>query len=473
MEYKDITFNFVYDFKFPNGFVDNLYGRNYISNYFLKQTEEVFNQSEQYISALPHEPSNFNKFEQGMFLDEYIDRNRNWKKMLLSELDYEHLQSMKGKSTSKEFFIYCLDSTPYSNLFDWFSDETLKLKDLFSPRFIEFFKKYDSFKILFMDIREGSYWMNPRMVEKVYEFLDDLKITANNKVIISNCNNSILEFQKDNRVKFYNNNYYVFKSGQFITECIAYNNKVINDGITYSIQQEINYEPKEKWFLNYNRNSGRHHRPYLVNKLYKQNLLNKGIVSLLQTDEFDDLLKYSREFPNIEIGESDIIDWKKSLSNWYPLVIDNGNEHEVAWYHNFLSRKDEYEKTWFSVVSETSADSEFLFITEKTMKPIMNLHPFIINGNPNTLKLLQSLGFKTFSKFWDESYDSETNFKIRIEKILKIIEFLCNKSQDEMIELIKSMEEILHYNKKHLQKLNRTKVFEKTFLENLETTTML
>ena len=32
-------------------------------------------------------------------------------------------------------------------------------------------------------------------------------------------------------------------------------------------------------------------------------------------------------------------------------MTDNDNEEEVAWYHNFLSRKDEYEKTYFSIVS--------------------------------------------------------------------------------------------------------------------------
>lgn len=471
MLYKDTQFNFVYDFKFPNGFVDYLYGRNYISNYFLQQTEEELKVNEQYMSSLPHEPSNFNKFEQGMFLEEYLERNRNWKKVLLTEIDDDHMESLKDND-KKEFFIACLDSTPYSDLFSWYSGDNVKLKDFFSPRFLKFFKKYDSFKILFMDIREGSYWMNPKLSKKVTEFLDELNIKSNNKVIISNCDNKILKFKtSDKRINYYNNNYYICKSGQFISECESENNKIVHKDYTYSIQEKINYEPKEKWFLNYNRNSARFHRPYLVNQLYKKNILDKGIVSLIQTNEFDEMVKRNHSEHRLKIDSEEVESWKENLSEWYPLVIDNGNEHEVAWYHNFLSRKDEYEKTWFSLVSETSADDEFLFITEKTMKPIMNLHPFIINGNPNSLKLLKSLGFKTFSKFWDESYDSEIDFKKRIDKILKIVDYLCNKTQDEMAELIKSMSDILHYNKKHLQTINRKKVFEKTLLENLEDNT--
>ena len=37
----------------------------------------------------------------------------------------------------------------------------------------------------------------------------------------------------------------------------------------------------------------------------------------------------------------------------------------------------------------TNAESNYCFITEKTTKPIMNLHPFVVLGNPHTLKVLK------------------------------------------------------------------------------------
>ena len=50
-------------------------------------------------------------------------------------------------------------------------------------------------------------------------------------------------------------------------------------------------------------------------------------------------------------------------------------------------------------------DKGTIFISEKTWKPIMVGHPFIMVGNKNNLKFLKDLGYKTFDKWIDESYD--------------------------------------------------------------------
>jgi hypothetical protein len=46
-----------------------------------------------------------------------------------------------------------------------------------------------------------------------------------------------------------------------------------------------------------------------------------------------------------------------------------------------------------------------MFITEKTIKPLMTNQIFIIIGPRGILKKLKEFGFKTFDKFFDESYD--------------------------------------------------------------------
>ena len=43
---------------------------------------------------------------------------------------------------------------------------------------------------------------------------------------------------------------------------------------------------------------------------------------------------------------------------------------------------------------------------ERVCRAILLRRPFIILGNRHTLKLLHSLGFKTFPTLFDESYDS-------------------------------------------------------------------
>lgn len=97
----------------------------------------------------------------------------------------------------------------------------------------------------------------------------------------------------------------------------------------------------------------------------------------------------------------------------------------------------------------------------------MNLHPFFINGNPGTLKHLQSIGFKTFDKWWDESYDSELDFKKRVEMTLKEIKSICSKTPTEMIEMIKEMKPTLEYNKNLLKELFVNGEFENKLLTQL------
>ena len=68
---------------------------------------------------------------------------------------------------------------------------------------------------------------------------------------------------------------------------------------------------------------------------------------------------------------------------------------------------------FLNIVTETLFNSESIFISEKTYKPIYLCQPFIIFGNPHTLKKLKQLGYKTFDKWIDESYDNEPDRNVR------------------------------------------------------------
>src|SRR5262249_40124055 len=67
----------------------------------------------------------------------------------------------------------------------------------------------------------------------------------------------------------------------------------------------------------------------------------------------------------------------------------------------------EYGRSRLSVVTETEMRSWPSRITEKPLKPLANFHPFLLLGNPGSLGLLRKLGFETFAKVLDESYDDE------------------------------------------------------------------
>ena len=71
-----------------------------------------------------------------------------------------------------------------------------------------------------------------------------------------------------------------------------------------------------------------------------------------------------------------------------------------------------YSRSKIELVTET--ETNFFFITEKTIKPIRAGIPFVIVGCRHYLKKLKQLGFKTFSPYIDESYDNEPDTNRRI-----------------------------------------------------------
>jgi len=107
---------------------------------------------------------------------------------------------------------------------------------------------------------------------------------------------------------------------------------------------------------------------------------------------------------------------------------------------------DAHLKSFLNIVTETLYDNDSLFISEKTYKPIYLCQPFIVFGNPFTLNKLHELGYKTFSNWWDESYDTETDLKKRFNKIVKVMETISELNLDELKELKNEMQDVIVHN---------------------------
>jgi len=103
-------------------------------------------------------------------------------------------------------------------------------------------------------------------------------------------------------------------------------------------------------------------------------------------------------------------------------------------------------KTFLYLVTESIINKDIVFLTEKTFKPIYTCQPFIIFGSPYSLKKLKEMGYKTFDRWWDESYDDEKNNLLRVNKIIGILNFICNKTDDELCIMLNEMEDILIHN---------------------------
>ena len=218
-----------------------------------------------------------------------------------------------------------------------------------------------------------------------------------------------------------------------------------------------------KRFLNFNRR-WRLHRPTLVALMKAYNILDKGLVSL---GDSDDNYNWAKAYPWLKDHVSpnlELLNAIESVENEMlelpPLYLDTNNLMQNQAIME-LSAAYLYQETLISVVSETTfyttgkAFNPARFLSEKTFKPVGYGHPFIMVSVPKSLELFRELGYKTFHPYIDESYDLELDDYKRMLKIIKEIKRICDMTEDEVKEFIKYVKPIVEFNQELL--LNKNK----------------
>jgi hypothetical protein len=100
-----------------------------------------------------------------------------------------------------------------------------------------------------------------------------------------------------------------------------------------------------------------------------------------------------------------------------------------------------YNQTAFSLVTETNFSKDFVFHTEKIIKPILARRLFIAFAGHHYLKNLHRLGFKTFSDIVDESYDDEPDYQLRGKMVCEQISYLLQQDQRSILDSIQTITE--------------------------------
>ena len=192
--------------------------------------------------------------------------------------------------------------------------------------------------------------------------------------------------------------------------------------------------------------------------------------------------KYHREDIVNFLVESGI-----SENSYYSFGVDGDNEnhplfkkldfdinligiHPASAQDTFTSFQD---TTFCYIVTETDADNEytttiseldneihlnnnlFCHLTEKTSRALSSGMPFIIVSHAGSLKLLKKFGFKTFDKWWDESYDDLLNWDARKFTIQDVITYLNSLSLEKCSEMYKEMIPNLIHNRKLYEEFNK------------------
>lgn len=183
-------------------------------------------------------------------------------------------------------------------------------------------------------------------------------------------------------------------------------------------------------------------RYYFMYSMYKRKLIDQFRASLDRVNTVGDIVSYNNNLFMDQIKDEP--EFKQMLGT-LPWVIDSTNFKLNHWDTN---KNDFSYNNLIFIVTETlfQGDINNIFLTEKTFKPISLKMPFIVIGQPLTLKRLRELGYKTFSHLWDESYDEIFDPIQRMEKICDVVEQLSKIPTAELADKIRQIFDILEYN---------------------------
>jgi len=187
----------------------------------------------------------------------------------------------------------------------------------------------------------------------------------------------------------------------------------------------------------------RNHRVLLFYNILK-NGVNTAKISMPSVCPHENLTiseisnQYINKYPDIQqVLDSANLPWN----------FDGESGHPMESYT--LGLYDQCFTTLAYIVTETVFSGKRNHLTEKIFKPICLQMPFILLSTPHSLEYLRSYGFSTFSEFWNEDYDSETDDFKRIEKVAKLANDLDNLSSKELAQIYKHMIPTIIHNYNH------------------------
>ncbi len=196
-----------------------------------------------------------------------------------------------------------------------------------------------------------------------------------------------------------------------------------------------------------------------------------------------DLYNFLKENDLLKLSNASFRFIKEFDTNFDEKISDITDINNHTDKHSNLSIKSVYENSFLYIITESYSDEfhkvrikidsneriEYFkneYLTEKTAKAISLGMPFLLIGPPNSLKKLKYFGFKTFDKWWDESYDNELDLNRRFEMISEQILKISKLSLDDLKKMYIEMFPILIYNRDNIKNVykmnfnNYIKIFE-------------
>jgi hypothetical protein len=283
-----------------------------------------------------------------------------------------------------------------------------------------------------------------------YEFESIKKFIKNNRLT------NVTVFVHDYKIsEFIQNQYPEFKiETKSVFQCFIFSNTVRTEIKVYEYNPSLTVDNKssdyiERKFLSFNkRYTGYRHliaadlttrSSYIsfdknTNDLYK--VIDPALWFNKENWKLIDLELYQRIKKGLEI-----------IENNPPFYIDI-DISKIYHLEEVIVPKSVYRRVFCAIIAESKFAHPTGFITDKTIETIKNFKPFVLAAPPYSLEYLHSIGIKTFDKYWDESYDKETNHEKRLVKVLKLIDYIDSFSLADLKEIYQDMIPLLEHNYK-------------------------
>jgi len=184
---------------------------------------------------------------------------------------------------------------------------------------------------------------------------------------------------------------------------------------------------------------------------------NKSKVEFLITKNSKDVLRnfYLKNIQSRICFDVNKINANIDIKKFEKRVLDidvNEMQHEDLFFDSPIP--EVHYKCFCSIVTESKFFYPYGHFADKILSAIKMCRPFVVFSSPYTLEYAHSLGFKSFSDFWDESYDTETDHLVRFNKILDVIRYIDSFSLTELKNMYKEMLPILQHNFDQLGRIN-------------------
>lgn len=224
----------------------------------------------------------------------------------------------------------------------------------------------------------------------------------------------------------------------------------------------INYNKGNKRLMCLNRRP-HPHRMVLAAMLEKENLIEKIEISFpkhmseagpYRTAGHENVRLFWKNSVDYQNGHIDhLIEPFNSLFEKLPLIADT---EDFNTNHATDFNIDLYKKFPINIVTETLFFTQNVFPSEKLWKPMAQGQIFLVMGAKDFLPSLRSMGFKTFSPYINEEYDTITDHLERAEVLVQEIKRIIELPEDEFNQILFNCEEAIKHNQKLI--LNNSEV---------------